>query len=935
MGTAAEIVSSFPALGNLHTVELTSGVDVASTLQSLRSDPNVLYAEPDYRITLSAIPNDPQFSSLWGLNNTGQTGGTEDADIDAAEAWSASTGSGSSIVAVIDTGVDYLHEDLADNIWVNVGEIPGDGIDNDANGYVDDIHGYDFFNDDADPMDDHNHGTHVAGTIGAVGNNSIGVVGVNWDVQIMALKFLDADGSGSISDAIEAINYAVANGATISNNSWGFGDGFSQALYDAIDAAGAQDHIVMAAAGNGNFIGFGQDNDATPFYPSSFDLDNIVAVAALDHSDSRAVFSNFGATSVDVGAPGVDILSTFRNDTYGSISGTSMATPHAAGVVALIRDVNPVWNYTQVIGQLLATADPVIDLQGITTTGGRVNAGSALIPDTFGPRVIAADPAEPIADPLTAITVRFDETIDVSSFTTDDIVELTGPNGAITATNVSPVAGSLDRAFQIQFPEQTDVGEYRVVIGPDIFDANGNAMDQDDDDIGGEPLEDQFAATVTLVLVLERFDFGPSNSQVEAGFIEATSSTTYSATLGHGFQTTGVGAADRASGSDLARDLIFGHDYTFAVDVPNAIYRITLTTGDHFNIVHDQMAVHLEGVQVDTIDTAGQQVIETVYDNIRVDDGQLTLRMNDLGGVDANAVLNGLVVQWVAEEQSGPYVAELTRNGTASDPLNELVLRFNETIDPATFTLADVVSLTGPQGAIAPTSLTVISGTEFALAIPQQVGEGTYELVVGPDIEDATGNLMDQDQDGATGETLEDRFTGTVTLVPVADQRFDFGPSNSPVELGYVGISPSDTYSSTVGYGFQAGTVKVTDRGSGTALERDLAYSQDFTFAVDLPSAIYRITLTTGDRFNIAHDQMAVYLEREQVDTIDTLGQQVIETVYDNVRVDDGQLTLRMDDLGGSDVNSVLNGLVVQWVGGEQSGPFVAELTRSGSKRPG
>lgn len=374
----AAVARRYSAVPGLTKLVLYEGASLEQTLSALRSSPHVLYAEPDYRISVSAVPDDPRFAELWGLNNDGQTGGTADADIDAAEAWDFTTGSGDTIVAVIDTGVDYLHEDLAANIWTNPGEIAGDGIDNDGNGYVDDVHGYDFANRDGDPMDDHNHGTHVAGTIGAVAGNGVGVAGVNWNVQIMAVKFLDATGNGSISAAVDALDYAVANGATISNNSWGYNGGYSQALYDAIARARDADHIFVAAAGNGNILGIGQNNDATPFYPSSYDLDNIVAVAALDHNDSRAVFSNFGAASVDLGAPGVNILSTVRNNGYSAFNGTSMATPHVAGVVALLRDFQPALAYDQVIGHIFDSVDPVASLQSITTTGGRLNAASVL-----------------------------------------------------------------------------------------------------------------------------------------------------------------------------------------------------------------------------------------------------------------------------------------------------------------------------------------------------------------------------------------------------------------------------------------------------------------------------------------------------------------------------------------------------------------------------
>ena len=194
---------------SLRQVNVPNGMDVTAAITQLNSRNDVVFAELDYRVSLTATPNDPSYSSLWGLNNTGQTGGTFDADIDALEAWEITTGSASTIVAVIDTGVDYNHVDLADNMWVNTGEIAGNGFDDDGNGFVDDIYGYDFADNDGNPIPDsftnEKHGTHVAGTIGAVGNNGTGVVGVNWDVQIMSLRFLDESGSGYTSDAVDAV----------------------------------------------------------------------------------------------------------------------------------------------------------------------------------------------------------------------------------------------------------------------------------------------------------------------------------------------------------------------------------------------------------------------------------------------------------------------------------------------------------------------------------------------------------------------------------------------------------------------------------------------------------------------------------------------------------------------------------------------------------
>ena len=356
----ASVDREFQLVPGLRQVRLPSGLNFEAALQAYRDNPHVLYAEPDYRLQVTDIPNDSRFDELWGMNNIGQTGGALDADIDAAEAWQISTGSGQTIVAVIDTGVDYTHEDLAQNMWSNSRELSGQaGVDDDGNGFVDDIFGYDFVNNDGDPMDDHYHGTHVTGTIGAVGDNGLGVAGVNWNIQIMAVKAFGADGSGSTSDAINAINYAVAQGAVISNNSWGGNEPFSRAMYEAIAAAQRSGHIFVAGAGNGYYGIFPLDNDANPFYPASYDLDNIIAVAATDHNDNMAGFSNYGATSVDLAAPGVDILSTKPGNSYGLASGTSMATPHVTGVVAMVRDLHPDWTYDRVIAQVLESVEPI------------------------------------------------------------------------------------------------------------------------------------------------------------------------------------------------------------------------------------------------------------------------------------------------------------------------------------------------------------------------------------------------------------------------------------------------------------------------------------------------------------------------------------------------------------------------------------------------
>ncbi|QIN82854.1 S8 family serine peptidase [Rubrobacter tropicus] len=376
--TGATIEEDLPR-SDVNVVDLPRDLTVNEAVRAYENSPDVAYAEPNFKLQPAAVPNDPQFNNLWGLNNTGQTGGTSDADVDAPEVWNTATGSQDTVVAVIDEGIDTNHQDLRGNLWTNTGEIAGNNVDDDGNGYVDDVNGYDFANDDAsvydpDPITGNGdeHGTHVAGTIAATGNNGVGITGVNWRAQVASLKFLGANG-GYTSDAVEAINYAVAEGMDISNNSWG-GGGYSQALRDAIARADAAGHIFIAAAGNGGSDGVGDNNDATPHYPSNYEVPNVVSVAATDDTDALASFSNFGATSVDLAAPGVGILSTLPGNSYGRYSGTSMATPHVAGVAALIKSREPGLDDAQIKAQLLQYVDNKASLQGKVATNGRINA---------------------------------------------------------------------------------------------------------------------------------------------------------------------------------------------------------------------------------------------------------------------------------------------------------------------------------------------------------------------------------------------------------------------------------------------------------------------------------------------------------------------------------------------------------------------------------
>ncbi|HLB45312.1 MAG TPA: S8 family serine peptidase, partial [Candidatus Limnocylindrales bacterium] len=356
----------------LHSPRRTS----QQLLTALGSRGDILAVEPNVLIHAVSIPDDPYFPQLWGLKHF--TG--ESSDIQALGAWNVSTGSQATVVGVVDTGIDYLHPDLQANIWSAPGAFTvtiGHRTIHCPAG----SHGFNAIALTCDPMDDHNHGTHVAGTIGAVGNNGLGVTGVNWTASLMGLKFLDASGTGTIADAINAIEFAVqakarfapGGGANVRvlSNSWGGGD-FSQALLDEIERAGSADMLFVAAAGND-----ASNSDATPFYPAGYTASNVVAVAAIEDDGTLASFSNYGATSVDLAAPGVNIISTIAGGGYGSGSGTSMATPHVSGAAALVLSRCSLTT-AQLKATLVETVTSAPWLAGYVATSGRLNAESAV-----------------------------------------------------------------------------------------------------------------------------------------------------------------------------------------------------------------------------------------------------------------------------------------------------------------------------------------------------------------------------------------------------------------------------------------------------------------------------------------------------------------------------------------------------------------------------
>jgi subtilisin family serine protease len=543
-------------------------------VQALVRLPGYRYAEPNFYVAnalFDTIPNDTYFPLDWGLHNTGQwingqTGIAGD-DVSATQAWDYTTGSTRVTVADIDTGIDYNHPDLYENIWINQAEIPasrlqnlvdvdGDGLitfydlnnpinqgpgkitDVNNDGHIDaedilapmildsqgndtglggwaypgntqdgdtahpnDFVGWNFVAGNNRPFDDNSHGTHTSGTIGAQGNNGIGVAGVNWTVQLMADKFLNSFGGGFISDGIAAVLYSVNHGARVSNNSWGSSVA-SQGLFDAINAARSAGDLFVAASGNN-----GVNTDARANYPSAYvrNLDNIISVAATDNTDAIASFSDFGLQTVNLGAPGVDVYSTFPNSAYSFDSGTSMATPHVAGAAALALSIAPSASYQVIRQGIFDSVDPVAALRTNgphpVSTGGRLDLLHLVQKfATAGPVVFSSSPSGDTAfAPVDHVRFTFNEPINPTSFTSDQVDSFTDPTGnAIPITTIAAVNGSNNTQFDVFFSPLTPAGTYSMVIGPYILDLSGNPMDQNHNGIPGEVPGDEYTALFTI-----------------------------------------------------------------------------------------------------------------------------------------------------------------------------------------------------------------------------------------------------------------------------------------------------------------------------------------------------------------------------------------------------------------------------------------------------
>ncbi len=424
------------------------------------------YVGPDYVVNASLTPNDTAFTdgTLWGLKNTGINGGVAGADIGAEAAWDLTTGNNNIVVAVIDTGVNYLHQDLLSQMWINPGEIAHNGIDDDGDGYVDNIYGINAVNNGGDPLDDNGHGSHCAGTIGAAANNGSPHVGVAWNVRIMALKFLDVSGGGATSDAIECIQFARLNGARILSNSWG-GGGFDQALQDAIEATRAAGLLFVAAAGNESTNNDGPGRS----YPASYPVDNVISVAAVDRANNLAGFSNYGSQSVHLGAPGVAIFSSTHSTTssYESFNGTSMACPHVSGAAVLLWARYPSATYAEIRQRLFVGTVPIASLSGKTATGGRLNVFNSLTvsPDNQLEIVVSSDSGLNVTSGVQVdLYVRVTDLFNVNNATVTGVLSHNGQNLTFldNGTGADRVAG--DSTYSASMVAPTDQSSFNLSV---------------------------------------------------------------------------------------------------------------------------------------------------------------------------------------------------------------------------------------------------------------------------------------------------------------------------------------------------------------------------------------------------------------------------------------------------------------------------------------
>jgi len=512
------VVKHLP-LNDIYLVKVSGTESVGSAIKRLKSDPNIEHAEPNYiRHVMGITPNDPLFSSQWALQK-----------IKGPDAWQLEQGEKTVVIANADSGIDLNHSDLRDNLWLNPNEICNNGIDDDGDGYVDDCYGINTITGTGNPMDDKGHGTHTSGIAGATGNNSKGVTGVNWHVSLMSLKFIDTDGSGTLADELEAIEYAKKKGAKIFNMSFG---GYDYSDLEKKAISDANTILFVAAACNDN-----RNNDIYPCYPASYDLPNLISVAATDQNDNLAPFSNYGKNSVSVAAPGVNINSTFLGNKYKILDGTSTSTPFVTGLSALILAKNHGLTPALIKDRILRTADLVPALQNKTQTGARINAYRSLSETIAGPYIYGISPVKgAVGSTVTVRGSNFKNTAGavlfggdiqapVTSWGNDKIVlkvpdgALTGPVRVVTSDGASNgidyTVTTFPSMVRISFPyASNEDGKVSLIIFSNMFDYPINVYLR----IVGDSGKNMFT-TVTLVpfekIIFDiSYHFGFSNDSV-------------------------------------------------------------------------------------------------------------------------------------------------------------------------------------------------------------------------------------------------------------------------------------------------------------------------------------------------------------------------------------------------------------------------------------
>ncbi|MAO68913.1 MULTISPECIES: S8 family serine peptidase [Idiomarina] len=765
--------------GRIAKVNVRNAKQRDALIKRLSNHPLVDVAEPNYIISINdtkssdfnilATPDDPAFGDMWALENTGQSGGTPGVDIDARPAWDITTGDSTIVIGVIDSGVDYTHPDLAGNMWVNPGEVCDNGQDDDGNGVVDDCYGYSAVNSNGDPMDENGHGTHVAGTIGASSNNGEGVTGVNWDVEIVGCQFLDASGSGSTAAAIECIDYMtnlkVNHGVNLvaTNNSWG-GGAYSESLRTAISDSIDEGIMFVSAAGND-----GIDSDVTASYPGGYDLDGIVNVANTTRTDSMAASSTYGAVSVDLGAPGTEILSTYLNGGYATASGTSMASPHVAGVAGLVWSIAPHLTVAEVKQILMDSGESNPALAGKTVSGNRLNALSALEaadPDPAYRLTLSPVSQEIVAGDNATLTLDVGSIADWSG--TVDLTVSSEPQLDVSLSSDQAQNGeSVD--VQVATTEDTAWGEYAITV-------NGTDVET------GEMTRDVSASVYVLPQGLSEFYYD------DAAGVDIPDDDSNGITRVINVPDTGV-----VFGADVSVDIT----HTWRGDL---IVTLTSPEGTE-HVLHDRTG----GSEDDLVQSWS-------LDSFNGEDmtGDWTLNVSDNAGADTGVLNHWSLTLTAVEEDDGlpdapvagfeADAADLTVSftNTSTDRDGDIESYFWEFGDGSTSTETNPVYAYSQEGTYDVT-LTVTDATELSDTVTQSVTVSLTDIeldVYRSRLLRSGTALVDLRWSGAAGDVdlyRNGEFVETLSNSGRARDRFDSDGSDVVYKLCEAGTEACDS----------------------------------------------------------------------------------------------------------------------------------------------